>query len=197
MKILGITGGIGAGKSRVSQCFQSLGATLIDADKIARQVLEKDGRAYHDVVKAFGEDIVSADQTIDRKRLANVVFQNPKHLALLNSLTHPHVFAEMREQIQRADTDLVCLDVPLLFTCDFPIFCDKTLAVLAPRELRILRVMERDGATRKEILKRMENQLSDEEFRQKADYVIVNDGDEESLFQKVKEIYCSMMEIAE
>lgn len=197
MKILGITGGIGAGKSSVTRIFEKLGATVIDADVIARQVLEKDGIAYPKVVASFGKEILQEDQSIDRKGLAAIVFTNQEKLSLLNGIVHPCVFEEMEKQIAKAETDLVCLDVPLLFHCDFPIFCHKTLAVLAPKELRLQRVMERDGCTRQEALARMANQLSDEEFREKADSIIVNDGDEESLSQKVREIYCSMMEIAE
>ena len=197
MKILGITGGIGAGKSLVSQLFEKLGATVIDADVIARQVLEKDGGAYGKVVAAFGDGILRPDKTIDRKALAEIVFKEGEKLSLLNGIVHPAVFDAMEEQIQSAKTDLVCLDVPLLFSCDFPIACDKTLAVLAPKELRIKRVINRDNCTEEQALARMNHQLSDEEFKKRADLVVLNDGDEESLFQKVKEIYVSMTEILE
>ena len=195
MKVLGITGGIGAGKSMVSHLFVKLGAMVIDADEIARQVLEKDGAAYGKVVAAFGSGILRQDKTIDRKALAEIAFADSEKVSLLNGIVHPAVFEEMENQIKSAKSDLVCLDVPLLFTCEFPIVCDKTLAVLAPKELRIERVISRDGCTREQALARMNHQLSDEEFKERADLIIINDGDEEKLLAKVKEIYDSLTEI--
>ncbi len=194
MKVLGITGGIGAGKSLVSQLFARLGARVIDADVIARQVLEKEGGAYGKVVTVFGPEILNPDQSINRKALAEIVFGDSEKLSLLDGIVHPAVFEEMERQMQSANCDLVCLDVPLLFSCDFPFVCDKTLAVLAPKEQRILRVKNRDGCTEEQAVARMNHQLSDEEFREKADLVIMNDGNAESLFLKVKEVYDSLTE---
>ncbi len=193
MKILGITGGIGSGKTSVTRFFSDLGATVIDADCIARQILEPGGKAVSAVVDAFGKDILGADGRIDRRRLAGIVFADAEKLALLNRLTHPRVFEEMKEQIKAAETELVCLDVPLLFSCDFPISCDQTLAVIAPKELRIARVMERDHMSREQVEQRMEKQLSDEVLCEMADLCIVNDKDTTVLEKRVEEIYRNMM----
>lgn len=194
MKLLGITGGIGAGKSAVSQFFAEMGAEIVDADVIARQVLEKDGSAYPETVDAFGEEIVKADGQIDRKKLAGIVFSDPEKLQRLNAITHACVFREMEQRIQTSVAELVCLDVPLLFSCDFPLRCDKTLAILAPKEIRIQRVMKRDGCTREQVEERMACQLTDEVLRQKADFCIVNDGDTAELCKAVQEVYHEIME---
>ncbi len=187
-KIIGITGGIGAGKSCVANLFATFGATVVDADQIAREILEPTGKVFPLVVEHFGEEILTPARTIDRKKLAEIVFHDEQKLELLNHLTHPAVFEEMQRQIKDAKTDIVCLDIPLLFTCEFPIHCDRTLAVVAPKELRIARILERDRCGREQAEARMQNQLSDEEFREKADFTLCNEGDLEILEKKVRDI---------
>ncbi len=193
-KIIGITGGIGAGKSVVSDLFAKLGATIVDADKIAREILEPMGRAFVDVVETFGTEIVKKDGTLDRKKLAGIVFGDSEKLQTLNRLTHPAVYEEMRKQIESAEAKVVCLDVPLLFTCDFPISCDVTLAVIASDEVRVNRVMKRDGCTKEEAEMRMKKQLSNEEFQKRADICLWNNGTIDDIKEKVLEIYYDIME---
>ncbi len=194
MKVLGVTGGIGAGKSTVSGIFAELGAAVIDADHISHLVMEPGGCAYMPVLKAFGGDILTPGHTIDRKALAAVVFGDDQKLRLLNEITHACIFREMEQRLRRAETELVCLDVPLLFSCDFPIRCDGTVAVLAPRELRIRRVMVRDGCTREQVEARMAKQLTDAELRELADFCILNDNGEEKVRQQAADVYQKMME---
>jgi len=194
MKLIGITGGIGAGKSQVTGIFARLGATIVDADAISRQVMQKDGAAYTKVVSAFGIGILNPDGEIDRKRLAALVFSDATQRERLNRITHAVIFEEMQRQIDQAKTKLVCLDVPLLFDSAFPFLCEKTIAVLAPKEVRIARVMERDGIAKEQIEARMAAQLTDEELRQKADFMIENIGSIKELEQKVIAIYQNIME---
>ena len=194
MKLLGITGGIGAGKSSVTRLFASMGATVVDADAISRQVMMPGGTAYDDVVFAFGQEILDQDGKINRKKLASLVFTDSKQRKKLNTITHTAVFHEMKKQIQEAETELVCLDVPLLFDSDFPFVCDYTLAVIAPRELRIKRVMERDGMTREQVLARMNAQLTDGDLMKKADLCVHNVGTEQELKEKVTELFHRIME---
>ncbi len=193
-KILGITGGIGAGKSFVANLFAEQGATVVDADKISKKILEPDGRAFSDVLEAFGTEFLTKDGTLDRKKIAGTVFADAEKLSLLNSLTHPAIFEEIQNEIETADTSLICLDVPLLFTCDFPIICDMTLAVLAPKELRVERILNRDCCTVEEAEARMANQLSDQEFRERADICLWNDGDKQKLYEKVRKIFDQIVE---
>lgn len=197
MKVLGITGGIGAGKSTVTAILSALGGTVIDADVIAREVMEPTGSAYGDVVETFGREILQEDGQIHRKKLASLVFGDKKKLDCLNQLTHPRVMEEMQRQIDGAETELVCLDVPLLFSCQFTLTCDATLAVIAPYEVRIARVMERDGCTREQVEERIRQQLPDEVLREKADYWIENNGNFADLKKKVAEVVKKVMERAE
>lgn len=194
MKLLGITGGIGAGKSAVTKYFADLGAEVIDADAIARKVMEKNGEAYAEVVAVFGEEILQSNGEIDRKKLASIVFSCQDKLQVLNNITHACVFHEMEKRINNSDSELICLDVPLLFSCEFPFQCDKTLAVLAPKEQRIQRVMERNNCSREDIEARMACQLTEEELRKKADICIINDKSMTELGACVKKIYQDLME---
>lgn len=189
MKVLGITGGIGAGKSTVSRLFQDLGADVVDADKIAHEILEPQGATFSDVIAAFGKGIQNEKGEIDRKSLAALVFHDAAALKRLNALTHPCVFAVMRQKIRDAKADLICLDVPLLFSAPFPIPYDASLAVVAPLKVRIARVMQRSGLTREQVTDRIDQQITDADMRKMADYVIENDGDLAALFPKVEKIY--------
>ena len=172
MKIIGITGGIGSGKTTVSTMFASFGAEVIDADEISRSITKKNGAAYPEIVETFGEGILLPDKEIDRKALAKIVFQDAKSLELLNKITHKYVFEEMKARMESSVADIVVLDVPLLFSADFPFDCDLTVGVTADKEERIKRVQKRDGISREEILKRIENQISDDVLKDKADVII-------------------------
>ncbi len=191
MKIIGITGGIGAGKSTVSKEFENLGATVVDADKISRAVLLKNGRAYEEAVEFFGEEILLENGEINRKRLADIVFSDKKMLDKLNEITHKHIFFEMKNQIKNAKTKVVILDVPLLFSADFSIDCDLKVAVLADENVRIERVMKRDKVTAEEVKARISNQMSDKEYEEKADICIIN-NDLEDTKKQIKKIYESV-----
>ncbi len=176
MIIIGITGGIGAGKSTVCEEFRKYGAFIIDADKISRQVTAKNGLAYREIINYFGETIIKSDGEIDRKKLACIVFSDNKKLEVLNQITHKHIFDKMREQIASSDNELIILDVPLLFSADFDIKCDFKIAVTADLKERIKRVMARDNASEEDVLKRINAQLSDEEMKKRADMWIENDS---------------------
>lgn len=197
MKVLGITGGIGAGKSTVTEALARLGAAVVDADRVARRVMEPGEQAYTEVVRSFGKGILNPDETINRKALADIVFTDEDKLKTLNGITHPCIFRQMQKEMTEAKAELVVLDVPLLFSADFPIVCDKTLAVLAPEELRIRRVMNRDGCTGEKVLERMAAQMGEEELRKRADFVIMNDEGMEKVLRQTQEIYEKMTEKGE
>ncbi len=188
MKIIGVTGGIGAGKTTVCREFERLGATVVDADKIAREVLKKDGRAYSETLSAFGDGILLPSGEIDRKKLAGIVFADKNKLESLNKITHKHIFDIMNEEISSAKTDVVVLDVPLLFSSDFKIKCDVKVAVLADESVRLERVQSRDNMTKEQVLSRIKSQLGDEEYRKKADICIIN-NDLSDAIKQVKKIY--------
>lgn len=181
MKIIGITGGTGAGKSSVCDELKKHGAEIVDCDKIARRVVEKGMPALTEIVEVFGPDVLTDDGNLDRRKMGKFVFSDAERLEELNRITHKHIFAEMERQIAGSRADVVVLDVPLLFQCDFPIKCDVTVAVTASREVRIKRIMERDGITEDEAIARMSNQLTEREYADLADICFENDGDRERI----------------
>ena len=187
MKVLGITGGIGSGKSTVSRMFEKFGAEVIDADEISRAITKRNGAAYGEIVESFGGRILLPDGEIDRKKLAGIVFTNKSKLMLLNSITHKYVYAEMQRRIDDSLSEVIVLDVPLLFTSEFRIECDFTIGVVADVQERIRRVKRRDGILEEEILSRIENQISDDVLREKADFIVEN-NDMEAALSAVEEI---------
>lgn len=191
MKIIGITGGIGSGKSTVSSEFKKLGATVVDADNISRMVTAKNGCAYPEIIQAFGEEILLDNGEIDRKKLAKFVFSDKSKLNELNKITHKYVFEEMDRQIANAEAEIVVLDVPLLFNKDFPIKCDLKIAVIADRAIRIERVKNRNGLSTDEVEARIKNQLTDEEYARLADVCIINENLDNTK-EQIKKIYESV-----
>lgn len=195
MKLIAVTGGIGAGKSVVSKEFKKLGAYVLDADKVSHEIMMPGGSAYNEVIKEFGEEILFPDKSINRKMLGDIVFADSDKLNKLNKIMHSRIYSEIEKRIEKSEAEVVCLEIPLLFTTECPIGLDMKIAVIAPRDIKIARVMERDGASREQVISRMEKQLGDEEFSALADVVINNDGDEESLTIQVTEIYNRLLKL--
>ena len=181
MKIIGITGGTGSGKSVLSAELKRLGAEVIDADQIAREVSKKGGAAFEEIVQNFGTEILDEQGEINRKTLGGIVFANSPKLELLESITHKHILKKMCEEVRACGKDTVVLDVPLLFQCDFPIKCDLTVAVIADDDIRIKRIMDRDGISEAAARARMKNQLTNEEYKKLADVCFENEGDTETI----------------
>ncbi len=176
MKIIGITGGIGSGKSTLCAQLKKLGAQIIDADLISREITQKGSPALLEIAETFGQEVINIAGELERKKLGNIVFNDPEKLKKLNQITHKYIFEEMEKQLKATTASVVVLDVPLLFQCDFPIKCDLTVAVLADREVRIRRIMDRDGVDRNVALLRMERQLKDSDYKRMADVCFENNG---------------------
>lgn len=192
MKIIAVTGGIGSGKSTVAGEFKNLGAVVISADKVSHLIMKKGGLAYNKVTEVFGDGILNADKEINRKTLAGIVFNDKDKLILLNSITHSLIYKVMAEEVKKAeeaDKDVVCLEIPLLFNDKCPIDYDMSIAVVADKEVRINRVINRDKCTRSEAESRMTKQLTDDKLKEYADCVVENNGDLLKLKKSVKEIY--------
>lgn len=194
MKIIGLTGGIGSGKSTVSAKFSELGAKVIDADKISRGILDFGSDAYNEVVNHFGNGILDAENNINRKALAKIVFSDKAELKILNSITHKYIFLEMEKDIEKYrqsdyDNKIIILDVPLLFSAYFPIKCDKTIAVIADEDTRIKRVMARDGYTESDVKNRIKNQLTSDELKNLADYILENNNGIDKINKEIESLY--------
>ena len=193
---LGLTGGIGSGKSAAAGIFKSLGAYIVDADKISRDILTPGTEAYRETVARFGKEILNPDRTVDRKALAAIVFGSKTELEALNNITHKHIFAVMEREARDAEksekykNSIIVIDAPLLFAPDFKMRYDKSAAVMADNEVRIERVLKRDEASRAEVESRIGSQLTNAELAARADYIIENNSNDIKDFEnKVKKLY--------
>jgi len=196
MIVVGLTGSVGTGKSTVARFFRELGAYVIDWDELAREVVRPNSEAWRQIVEHFGADIVNQDSTLNRQKLADIVFRNKEELAKLNEIVHPQVFIEderITNQIRNNDPDaLVVKDIPLLLEANLPIVVDKIIVVYASRGVQLKRLEEK-GMSREDAERRIRSQLSLEEKMKFADFVINNDGSLEETRKQVKEIYCALM----
>ncbi|MFE7777330.1 dephospho-CoA kinase [Streptomyces sp. NPDC057445] len=187
---VGLTGGIGAGKSEVSRLFVSYGAVLIDADKIAREVVEPGTPGLAAVVEAFGPEILTADGTLDRPGLGAIVFADPDRLAELNAIVHPLVGARSAELEAAAGEDAVVIhDVPLLTENRLAPLYDLVVVVDASEETQLERLVRLRGMTESDARARMAAQATREERRAVADLVIDNDGSLEALEPQVRKAW--------
>ncbi|MBQ9519531.1 MAG: dephospho-CoA kinase [Firmicutes bacterium] len=158
--IIGLAGNSGSGKGEVSKILESLGCFIIDCDKIAHENMAKGGCAYSDIVNAFGEDILAENGEIDRKILGGIVFNDKEKLALLNQIAHGHIKKRLEEIIaQNADKEYIVIDAPLLREAGLMPLTDRAWLVDADKEVRLERVMRRDGITREKALERFNNQM--------------------------------------
>lgn len=194
---LGLTGGIACGKSTVSNMFVKLGAALVDADRIAREVVEPDQPGWDAVIRRFGEQIVLPDRSLNRKQLAEIVFHDNKAREDLQSILHPLIRAEMRRQIQNLEENepsrLVIVDVPLLYESKLQHLFQAVVVVYVDRATQIQRLMERDHLTVEQAEARLRSQLPIEDKRRWADYVIDNRGTVEHTEEQVKHLYETML----
>ncbi len=181
MKVIGLTGGTGSGKSVVSQSLSEAGAVIVDADKIAHEIILKGEPAYQEIIAYYGTGILDEEGNIIRKKLGEIVFNNGEKLAFLNQCTHKYICAEVDRQIaaaKAADTaTAIILDAPLLLEAGLEQVCDGVWVVYADPEVRARRVMARDGVTYELAKARIANQKSWEEYKQAADTVIDNSKD--------------------
>ena len=186
---LGLSGGIGSGKSTVAKILSNLGAVVIDADVIAREVLERNQAGYQKAIEVFGESILDSDLRIDRKRLAELVFQNSDELAKLEAIVHPAVIARVA-QIRNSlpESTVVVYDTPLLFEKNLQGQFDKVLIVVTDSEHRKARLIER-GLELTDIEARIANQATDAQRRTVADFVIENNGSPEQLQDQVTKVW--------
>ncbi|MET9069187.1 dephospho-CoA kinase [Streptosporangium sandarakinum] len=190
---VGLTGGIGSGKSEVSRRLAALGAVVIDADRIAREVVEPGTEGLARVVEAFGAGILRADGTLDRPKLGSIVFSDPEKLAVLNGIVHPLVGARVAELQDRADADaIVVYDVPLLAENGLAPMYDVVVVVDAADDVRIARLVELRGMARQDAEARIAAQASREDRLKVADIVVPNEGSLEELAARVEEVWAEL-----
>jgi dephospho-CoA kinase len=193
MILVGLTGGLATGKSTVARLFEHCGAIVLDADELAREVVQPGKPAWRDIVRVFGKQIVKPDRTLDRAALAKIVFANRAKLTRLNAIVHPRVAREQarltREIAGKDPKAVVVYDVPLLFEAGLDRRMDRIVVVAADRKTQLARLMQRNGFTRAEALRRLSAQMSLSRKIKQADYVLDGTTSLVKLRREVAETY--------
>ena len=190
MRVLGLTGGIGSGKSTVSQMFAEYGAEVVDADQIAREVVAPGQPALQAIREAFGAAVIRPDGRLDRTRLGGLIFRDPQSRARLNAITHPRIQERLQQEVEvrRPREGILILDIPLLYETGRGDMVEAVIVVWVDRVTQLRRLIERAGLTANEAAQRLAAQMSLDEKRSRADYVIDNTGSLETTRQQVEEI---------
>ena len=182
-KIIGLTGGIGSGKTMIANYIKSLGIPVYIADEEAKKLMKSD-ELINKIKNKFGNELLSKNKFIDRKKLAKLVFNNPEKLQILNSIVHPKVRNHFLNWLEKQKKHpFVIKEAAILFESGSYKDCDAVITVTAPFEIRIQRVLNRDKTNSESIINRMHNQWTDEEKIAKSDYVITNISKEETIKQ--------------
>lgn len=189
MVTFALTGGSGAGKSTAAEIFCELGVYVIDADKIAKQVVEKGKPCLEELCAEFGNGIVRHDGELDRKKLGSIVFTDENKLKSLNAIVHKYIKEVILSELSGLDCELAAIDGAVIIGSEIEKLCAFTVSVLAGRETRIGRIIERDGLSEAEAQNRLNSQPDDSFYRENSRYVIYNDGSREELTAKIKEVY--------
>ncbi|RNB83863.1 dephospho-CoA kinase [Brevibacillus nitrificans] len=189
--ILGLTGGIATGKSTVTGMLRERGIPVIDADQIAREVVEPGKPAYEAIVRHFGREILLEDGQIDRKKLGEVVFSDETERQKLNAIVHPEVRRVMREEAEAAEAggaDIVFMDIPLLFESKLQHMVEKIAVVYAPADMQLARMIERDELEEEQAQKRLRAQFPIDQKKSEADFLIDNSASREETVKQVEQM---------
>jgi dephospho-CoA kinase len=196
MIVVGLTGGIGTGKSTVAAAFAEAGAVIIDADEIARDVVAKGRPAWRRIVAHFGKDVLLPEGDIDRKKLGTIIFNDPRQKEHLDRIVHPHVIAEAERQLKEIERvqpqAVVILDVPLLIEAGMHHDLDEVIVVYTPEAVQLRRLMRRDRLTAAESLSRIRSQMPIEEKKRRATIVIDNSASAAVTRKRVLEVMAAL-----
>ncbi len=192
MLVIGLTGGIGTGKTEVSRLLQELGATIINADQVGHQAYTPHSEAWQAVVAEFGEEILQASGEIDRRKLGAIVFADPERLATLNGIMHPRMAAIVRQRLDALKGEgagVAVVEAAVLFEAGWDQLVDEVWTTESPVETVVARIRERNGLPSEEIRKRIASQMSTEERSGRAQAVINNSGDLKELERAVQDLW--------
>jgi dephospho-CoA kinase len=198
MKIIGLTGGIGSGKSTAAHILAEFGAKVIDADKVAHEVFNPGTEGLQQVVETFGKRVLDTNGEIDRKKLGDIVFNNPTALSTLNEIIHPRAYELTRsrlEEFRKQGVEVVVLEVILLVEAGWDHLADEIWVTVATEDTVVKRLQESRRLTKEEILTRIHAQTPNEERIKYADVIIENDGSYEELKKKLSELWSRVREI--
>lgn len=175
--VIGLTGQTGSGKTTACRIFRDNGFAVINADEVARMIMDPGSVCLKEVADCFGSHILNEDMSLNRQKLADIVFNNPKKLELLNSISYPHITSEILALIRENSSKgnkLILLDAPTLFESRADDFCEIIISVIADESMRLRRIMERDGLTEEQALSRMKSQHNEKFFVDNSDFIIKN-----------------------
>ncbi|MFP4547749.1 MAG: dephospho-CoA kinase [Fidelibacterota bacterium] len=192
MLTLGVTGGLGSGKSTVCHFFEQLGAEIFDADKEAKKILFSDDRVREKLVRQFGS-VILKNQEIDKAALSKIVFHNHENQQFLNKTLHPLVTESFLRKKNAVTKDLYIMDAALLFEAKLQQHFDKTLLIYADRDIRMKRALQRGNLSKHQIIDRMNLQMSEENKKKLADIVITNNGSIRELKNKITVLYKNLV----
>ena len=190
MLVLGLTGNIGCGKSSVSTIFMENNIKVVDADIVARQIFDDKG-LLNEVFSTFGESIRNQDGSLNRRALGNIVFNDDEKLILLNNLTHPKIKQKILSKVEEYKNQgekIVVIDAALLIEDDYIPYIQKLILITCREEIQINRIIARDNCTKEEAISRINSQMSQEDKKKFADYIIDNSNSFEELQEKVLEL---------
>lgn len=190
--VIGITGGIASGKSTVSLLLKKLGASIIDVDLIGREVVQKGEKAYNEIVKYFGEDILLLSDEINRKKLGDIVFSDKEKLHVLNGITHPEIIrrvADRTKELKENGVEVIVIDAAILFEMGLDKFCDSIWLIQIDKETQLNRLMERDRFVYLDAINRIKSQYENEDKFGIADIIINNNKPLEVIEKEIKELW--------
>ena len=196
MKILGITGSSGSGKTLVTNLFLNLESTyIINTDELAKKIAQKNSKYLNEIAEFFGQDILLDDGNLNRKKLSQIISEDENAKKELNKITKNNLVPKMLEEIkQNSNNKLIVLDIPILYENKLEVYCDKVLAIISEKEEQIKRICSRDNISREQAENRLKIQLSNDFFKQNADYIIENyQKTEKELLNEITKIYEEMI----
>jgi len=192
MLVIGLTGGIGTGKSEVTRMLEALGAAVINADQVGHEAYRPDSESWKEVVKSFGEQILRPDRDIDRQKLGAIVFADSDQLSKLNQIMHPRmarIVSDQLESLRGQGTRVAVVEAALLFEAGWDSLVDEVWATDTPVETVIERLQARNGMSAEEVLKRIDSQMDRSERLKRAQVIVDNGGDVADLESKVETLW--------
>lgn len=193
---VGLTGGIGSGKSTVAEIFSELGITVIDADQIAHQLTQSNTECFNEIIQLFGKEYIAENGELNRKKIAESIFSEPSKKIALENILHPKIKQRMIQEAEKVKHgSYIIFSLPLLFESNFTDLIDKSVVIDADDEVRIERIKRRDGRTEEQIRQIMKHQIDRITRLQKADDVLYNNGDIDSLRDSVTHLHQKYLKI--
>ncbi|MCM8780746.1 MAG: dephospho-CoA kinase [Candidatus Omnitrophica bacterium] len=187
--VIGITGSFGSGKTTVAKMFKRLGAKIVDADRIAHQLIRPQTRIYRKIIDVFGDGIIAKQRNIDRKKLAKIVFNDRNLLQRLNKIVHPEIIKSIKKEIKRIPKGVIVLDAPLLIEAGLKSIVDKIIVVNINSKIQMQRLLKKTASERDDIIKRIRAQVPLSVKIRQADFVIDNSGKINQTEKQIKKIW--------